>query len=88
MKHSKYGDLAIGDMVDVEVDGKMYPATVTEYVPDAWKCRVHPYRLGTDAGYFDAADVQRWRDALWDWLKAKGITPQMIARAMYPGNWR
>jgi hypothetical protein len=88
MKHSEYGDLSIGDMVDVEVSGVRHPATVTEYVPGTWKCRVHPYVLGEDSGWFDAADVQRWRDEKWNWFKEKGIAPQAIAAAIFHGNWR
>ena len=88
LEHSKYGDLAIGDMLTVPDGDRRSSATITEYWHGAWKCRVHPYMLGPDAGWFDAADVQRWRDEYWDSLKVAGITPQMMAEAMFPENWR
>ena len=87
MRHSKYGDLAVGDMLQVEIDGRSLPVVVAEYIPGTWKARVHPY-VGPDSGWFDAADVQRWRDEHWGWLKAKGVTPRMVAEAMFPENWR
>lgn len=88
MEHSKYGRLWNGDMLVVELaDGRKQSVVVSDYKLNTWKAQVHPH-VGPDFGWFDAAQVQRWRDEHWDRLKSAGITPQMVAEAMYPEIWR
>lgn len=62
-----------------------YPVTVSEV--DGERVRIYPYH-GDDCGWFSLAEVKAWRDAAWARWDSIGLTATVMARLMFPENWK